>query len=101
MRQFINTTTDDLWTAIRDNKIIESVTKPKPYKDHRELDFTERSIVGCSDHFMIILMNTDDGSLNKEHRLQSMANLVCLDYPELADKHGLVINTDHEYWKKK
>lgn len=101
MRQFINTTTDDLWTAIRDNKIIESVTKPKPYKEHRELDTNEQTILNCHDGFLIMLMGIKDGGLNKEHHLQSMANLVCADYPELAAKHGLVINTDHEYWKKK
>ena len=111
MRKFINTTTDDLWTALRDDKVVDASVdgkKPKPYKNYRELSLGEKSLLSCKEHFLIMMiaLKTGDHPAVSETAIksfidQSMANIFCEEYPELATKHNLTINTDHEYWKNK
>lgn len=96
MRQFIDTTKHDFWTALVGDGVINSLLKPKPYRDHRELTFNERAIFSCKFHTAILLFNIPN---NKDLLNKSLANFICDDYPDLAAKHKLVIDRRHEYWR--
>ena len=97
MRHFIDITKDDLWTAIRNDRVITGRLKPKPYKNYRELTPNEATIVSCLGSTIILYMNFPN---SEELRWTSMANYICEDYPELAIKHGLTFDRTHEYWRQ-
>lgn len=97
MRYFINTSTDDFWTALVNDRIIESRTKPKPYKEHRELTQEELIVLNIKRSNLPILFHGHTNA--KEKILQSTANAVCHLLPDLAKKHGLVYDRRHEYWR--
>lgn len=39
-------------------------------------------------------------NLPPEHRIQSVINMIAEFHPHLKEKHKLVVNKDHEYWRK-
>lgn len=98
MRQFINIIEDDFWTALRNDRIIQDRLKPKPYKNYRQLSSNEVAIVDCLSHTAILLHKFPK---YEELKWLSMANHICEEYPELANKHNLTINREHEYWREK
>jgi hypothetical protein len=103
MRYFIHTLIDDFWTAVKNDRIIESNLKPHPYKEYRELTETELIIWRGWD-FIIIFFSSDHHGTYEERKVlqwKSMENDVAEEYPELAKKHNLTLDRSHEYWRKK
>ena len=103
MRYFIHMLIDDFWTALKNDRIIESQLKPSPYKEYRELTETELIIQRGMDFLIIYFSNDRFGTLEERKKLQwqSMENDVAEEYPELAAKHNLKVDRAHEYWRKK
>lgn len=103
MRYFIHTLIDDFWTALKNDRIVESNLKPHPYKEYRELTETEIIIQRGLDHYIIFFHHERFGTYEERKALQwkSMENDVAEEYPELAAKHNLTIDRSHEYWRKK
>lgn len=99
--KFIDVTKDDFWTVLRDGTAISSSNKPKPYKNFRRMTMEEDTIYSCREHTTILLFDTRKSQEQRTKELvQSMANFVCEDFPDLAKKHNLQIDHTHEYWRK-
>lgn len=103
MRYFIHTLIDDFWTAIKNDRIVESNLKPSPYKEYRELTDTELLIHRGWDFIIIFFSGEHHGTYEERKKLQwqSMENDVAEEFPELAKKHNLTIDRSREYWRKK
>lgn len=101
MKVFIDVTKDDFWTALRDDTFIKGCYKPKPYKNYRLLTAQESCIASCRDHILILLTSVSNSTIGKRYLEQSLANFICEDFPQLAEKHNLTINRKHEYWRAK
>lgn len=97
MRYFIHAS-DDFWTALVNDRIIEDMYKPHPYKEHRELSMEERIIYRGREHLIILFFGRAD---SQEKQRQSLMNDVAELFPDLAKKHGLTIDRTHEFWRKK
>lgn len=103
MRYFIHLVIDDFWTAIKNDRVIESPLKPHPYKEYRELTTEENIIYRGLEFYIVYFSNERYGTPEGRKALQwkSMANDVAEAFPDLAEKHNLVIDRAHEYWRKK
>ena len=95
MRMFINKN-DDLWTAIEAKRVIKQNLKPKPHKDYLELNEDEKTIARCEQHFILVFLSREGSEMRVK---QSMINMICKSFPELAAKHSLKSDHKWEFWR--
>lgn len=98
MRYFIHLVIDDFWTALINDRLVESQLKPHPYKEYREITEEERIIMKGRDHLIIFFYGKENSQALQR---QSLMNDVAESFPDLAEKHKLKIDRTHEYWRKK